>query len=151
MSGRTFVDTNVFVYLFDAGAPEKKATAQRLLDAGAEAGRLVLSTQVLEEFYVTVTRKLANPLSEDDAQEATRALAGLPVVQVDPEMIDAAISLSRHQSLSFWDALVVRAAVAAGCERLLSEDLQDGQEIEGVRVENPFLTPRSFFAPGRPS
>jgi len=136
---RSFVDTNVFVYLFDADAPQKRAVARRLLDDGAAAGRLVLSTQVLKEFYVTVTRKLAAPLAEDDALEATRSLGELPMVQVDPELIYAAISLSRRHQLSFWDALIVRSAVAADCKRLLSEDLQHGQEIDGVQVENPFL------------
>jgi len=137
MSARAFVDTNVFVYLFDADAPDKKAVAGRLLRE--EAGRLVLSTQVLKEFYVTVTRKLAKPLPEDEALNATRALGELPVVQVDAETIYAAISLSQRHRLSFWDALVIRAAVTGGCEVLLSEDLQHGQEVDGVRVENPFL------------
>lgn len=94
---------------------------------------------MLKEFYVTVTRKLAKPLSDDEALDATRALGELPVVQVDAETIYAAISLSQRHRLSFWDALVIRAAVTGGCAVLFSEDLQHGQEIDGVRVENPFL------------
>jgi len=139
MSARAFVDTNVLVYMFDRDAPSKRDLARRLVAEDAEAGNLVLSTQVLKEFYVSVTRKLATPLPGDLALEATRSLGELSVVQVDPEMIYAAILLSQHNQLAFWDALIVHTAVAASCERLLSEDLQHGQRIEGVRVENPFL------------
>lgn len=138
MSDRSFVDTNVAVYLFDADSPDKQATARSLLHGGGVQGDLVVSTQVLNEFYVSVTRKLSAPLKPVPALEATRALGEFPVVQVDPEMVYAAISLSHRHRLSFWDALIIKAAVAGSCERLLSEDLQHGQEIEGVRIENPF-------------
>lgn len=138
MGGRTFVDAGVLVYLFDADAEDKQAAVRRLLAADATAGRWVVGTQVLADFYVAVTRELAKPLSEDDAHEATRALAELGVVQVDADAIDAAIALSRREGLPFHAALAVRAAVAAGCDRLLSEELPHGREFEGVRVENPF-------------
>jgi predicted nucleic acid-binding protein len=138
MSDRSFVDTNVLVYLFDADAVDKQAAARRLLASAGEEGDLILSTQVLKEFYVSVTRKLGKPLPPDEALKATRALGELPVVQVDPETIYAAIELGRRFQLSFWDALIVEAARRGDCDRLLSEDLQDGQEIAGVRVVNPF-------------
>lgn len=138
--GRSFVDTNVLVYLFDADAGVKQAAARRLLSSAGQYGDLVLSTQVLKEFYVTVTRKLGQPLAADEALQATRALAELPVVQVDPDLIFAAAELAQRFQLSFWDALIVEAARRGDCRRLLSEDLQDGQEIAGVRVLNPFAS-----------
>jgi predicted nucleic acid-binding protein len=139
MSGNVFVDTNVFVYLFDSDDPEKKDTAQSLLDHLAKEATIVVSTQVLQEFYVSVTRKLAEPLSVQSATEATRGLSSYRVVQVDPSMIFAAIALREKEKLSFWDALIVRAALESGCELLMSEDLQNGRRFEDLRVDNPFL------------
>lgn len=136
---RSFFDTNVLVYLFDNTEPEKKARAQEVLRREIEASRAALSTQVLQEFYVNVTRKLASPLPSEVAEERVRDFSGLPLVRVDAPIILAAIARSRSQRFSFWDALIVEAAHAAGASRLLTEDLQHGQEIEGLRVENPFL------------
>lgn len=136
---RSFFDTNVLVYLFDNAEPEKKARAQEVLWREMETGRAALSTQVLQEFYVNVTRKLASPLPSEVAEERVRDFSGLPLVRVDASLILAAIARSRSQSFSFWDALIVEAALLAGADRLLTDDLQHGQEIEGLRVENPFL------------
>lgn len=99
---------------------------------------MVISTQVLQEFFVTVTRKLARPLPARDAEAALRGLMELSVVQVDPELILAAAVSSRRDRISFWDALVLAAAAASGCEEVLSEDLQHGQSFGGVRISNPF-------------
>jgi predicted nucleic acid-binding protein len=93
----------------------------------------------LQEFYVSVTRKLASPLPPEVAEARVRDFSWLPLVQVDPSLIVAAIARSRRLGFSFWDALIVEAALRAGAGRLLTEDLQDGQEIGGLRVENPFL------------
>lgn len=136
---RSFFDTNVLVYLFDRDAPEKQQTARHLLQDEVRAGRGVLSTQVLQEFYVTVTRKLARPLPPEDAERAVRDLAALPVTQVDSPLVLAAIGRSRSLRLSFWDALIVEAAIASGARRLLTEDLQHGQRIDGLEIQNPFL------------
>lgn len=136
---RSFFDTNVLVYLFDNGEPEKKAGAQELFEREIEAGRAALSTQVLQEFYVSVTRKLASPLSPEVAEERVRDLSRLPLVRVDASLVLAAIGRSRRMVLSFWDALILEAALAGGADRLLTEDLQHGQVIEGLRIENPFL------------
>jgi predicted nucleic acid-binding protein len=136
---RSFFDTNVLLYLFDNSVPEKKARAQEVFSAEAEAGRAVLSTQVLQEFYVNATRKLAEPLPVEIAEAQVRDFARLPLVRVDEAMILAAIQRHRSMSFSFWDALVVEAALKAGSGRLLTEDLQHGQQIEGLMVENPFL------------
>lgn len=138
MSDRTFLDTNVVVYLYDADAPTKQAQARRLLEADGGRGGLVVSTQVLQEFYTTVTRKLGHPLPEKAAEEATRALAEFEVVTPDAELVLEAIALARKDKLSLWDALIVRSALKAGCDALFSEDLQDGRRWGRLRVENPF-------------
>jgi len=139
MSGRVFVDTNVFVYLFDSDESTKQNTARNLLDRLANEATIVVSTQVLQEFYVSVTRKLAQPLPPENAVEATRGLATYHVVQVDPSMVFTAIALHQHEKTSFWDALILRAALESGCELLVSEDMQHGKRFENLRVDNPFL------------
>jgi predicted nucleic acid-binding protein len=93
---------------------------------------------VLGEFYVTVTRKLAKPLTAPRAAEALEWLSLLPVVAVDAALVRRATEISRDTQISYWDGLVVAAAARSDCKRLLSEDLKGGQEISGVRVENPF-------------
>ena len=139
MNARTFFDTNVLVYLFDRNEPAKRSAADQLFWSELHAGRIVVSTQVLQEFYVSVTRKLKYPLPEDKAWSATQAVARLPVVQVDPPLILAAIELSQRHRFSFWDALIVESALAAGCGRLLTEDLQHGRRFGELVIENPFL------------
>ena len=138
MSGRSFVDSNVVVYAADE-APEERVkheTATRLL--ADEPDDLVISTQVLQEFYVVVTRKLLHPLAEDRAARAVRGLTKLEVVGVDVPLVLAAINTSTTAELSLWDALIIEAARQAGCTRVYSEDMSHGQVIRGVRVENPF-------------
>ena len=135
---RAFFDTNVLVYLFDNRDPEKKIRAQQIFAEESERGRAVLSTQVLQEFYWAMTRKLASPLPEEIAEERVRDLCELPLVRIDAPMILAAIARSRSQGFSLWDALIVEAALRAGARRLLTEDLQHGQRIGNLTVENPF-------------
>lgn len=136
---RVFFDTNILVYLYDEDAAEKKDRARDLFKTEANAGRIVLSTQVLQEFYVVVTRKLAVPLAPEAAEDVVRNLSILPIVHIDAERILAAISRSRQRQFSFWDALIIEAALTGGADRLLSEDLQHGQVIDGLRIENPFI------------
>jgi predicted nucleic acid-binding protein len=136
MSARAFVDTNVLVYAVDADEPDKRARARAVLE-DADPGSLVLSAQVLGEFYVVVTRKLARPLAPGRAREAVDALAKLPVVGTDAGLVQAGIAISQAERLSYWDALIVAAAVAGRCETLLTEDLSEGAEFAGVRVANP--------------
>ena len=135
---RSFFDTNILVYMFDHDAPVKKAQAQELLQKETEAGRALLSTQVLQEFYVTVTRKLKLPLQAEVAEEVVHNLAVLPLVEISGSHILGAISRSRRWQVSFWDALILEAAINGGATVLYSEDLQHGQVIEEVRIENPF-------------
>ncbi|MES2211068.1 MAG: PIN domain-containing protein [Chloroflexota bacterium] len=136
--GRTFVDTNVLVYAHDAGDPLKQPVARALLE-GLWADRSgVLSTQVLQEFYVVATRKFQPPMRRAVARELVGLYATWSVVQVDVEMILDAAALEESAQLSFWDALIVEAARRARAMRLVSEDLQAGGQIAGIAIENPF-------------
>jgi predicted nucleic acid-binding protein len=139
MSDKVFVDTNVFVYLFDRDAPAKQQRARQIVQQEGQAGNIVLSTQVLQEFYVTVTRKLGKRLSESDAVDAARDLCAFDVVDLDRDAVMRSMDLSRTDRISFWDALIVDAARARNCSRLLTEDLQDGRAFGSVTVANPFL------------
>jgi predicted nucleic acid-binding protein len=137
MSDRTFLDTNVLVYAVDETEPDKRDTARRLLSSTGH-GEFVLSPQILSEFYTVVTRRLAEPVPEGTAAAIVDQLSLNPVVPLDPALVKAAIQTSRSSQLSYWDGLIVASAAAGGCERLLTEDLNDGQLIGSVRVENPF-------------
>lgn len=131
----TFLDTNVVVYAFDRADPEKRDTAIAILEGGR---RLVVSTQVLLETWWVLTRRLPEPLSEDQASAVIDTLTELPVVNTDPDLVRQAIRTSRQSGMAIWDAMIVEAARSAGCRRVLSEDLQDGQDHDGVAIENPF-------------
>jgi len=135
---KTFFDTNILVYAFDAGAPAKRKKAVQLLSEHAAAGEVLISTQVLQEFYVAVTRKLAQPLPEESALAATRELTAFPTVNVDANLVLAAIRSSQEHRISFWDALIIEAARSGGASVLYSEDLNDGQIFDGATVKNPF-------------
>lgn len=134
---RAFLDTNVLVYLFDHDEPVKTQRARDLLE-GAKPGEFALSAQVLSEFYVVVTRKLRRPLDTAAAAQVIDWLSLLQVIPLNPALIKTAIETSRSTQISYWDGLIVASAVAGGCQRLLTEDLNDGQQIGAVRVENPF-------------
>jgi predicted nucleic acid-binding protein len=133
---KAFFDTNVIVHAFDASAPAKRTVAQRLFAQCAADGTLLLSVQVLQEFYVTVTRKLERRLSEDEA--AVDSLAAFPVVATDAPMVLSALGTHRRAPISFRDALIVEAARAGGAAVRYSEDLHDGRDFGGLRVSNPF-------------
>ena len=135
---KSFFDTNVLVYLFDADSPGKRKTARALFQKHATAGDILLSTQVLQEFYVAVTRKLARTLDGEAAAQAVSAFAELPLVQIDSKLVRAAIHRSRNNQLSFWHALIVQAAIEGHASTLYSEDMQHGQTLDSLRVVNPF-------------
>ncbi|MBI5908426.1 MAG: PIN domain-containing protein [Betaproteobacteria bacterium] len=133
-----FFDTNVLVYLFDADSPDKRKKARALFQRHTEAGDILLSTQVLQEFYVIATRKLARPVDAAAAAEAVSSFAELSLVQIDSALIVSAIHRSRNHQLSFWDALIVQAAIEGHASTLYSEDMQHGQMLDSLRVVNPF-------------
>ena len=136
MSERVFIDTNILIYAEDADAGPKGVLAEKVLKSLILSGQAVLSTQVLQEFFTVATRKLKLPA--EVARMRVETYAQLDVILLRPELILSAIDLHRLRPISFWDALIIRAAAVSGCSRLLSEDLQHGQLIDGVRIENPF-------------
>lgn len=136
MSARSFFDTNVLVYADDKAAPAKQRRALELVAEHRRAGTGVVSLQVLQEYFVTVTRKL-----QVDPRVARRKVELLAEFDVaSPEVADilAAIDLHRLHGFSFWDALVLRAAKQTGCTVLFSEDLQEARQIDGMQIVNPF-------------
>lgn len=144
MNGRAFVDTNVLAYLFDARQPGKMERARKLVDERGGSGDLVVSTQVMAELYVVLTRKLRPPIPEEDAEDVLRALTSWQVVPADADLVLAAARRQRASRLSLWDALIVEAALSAGCELLYSEDLQDGQRFGSLRVLDPLAGAEAY-------
>jgi len=147
MTGPVFVDTNVLVYARDLAEPVKQARAEAWLKRLWQEGAGRVSWQVLNEFYVTATRKLSPNLSPEEARADVEELAAWDPLPVDGRLVRAAWRLQDAFSLSWWDALIVAAAQVAGCPFLLSEDLAAGQDYGGVEVVNPFArTPDSVLA-----
>jgi predicted nucleic acid-binding protein len=136
MRARSFFDTNVLVYSDDKTAPAKQRRALDLIAEHRRARTGVVSLQVLQEYFVTVTRKLH--LDPRIARRKVELIAEFDVVFPEVADILAAIDLHRLHGVSFWDALVLRAAKQAGCSILLSEDMQGNREIDGVQIVNPF-------------
>ena len=133
-----FFDSNILVYVFDRSSAAKREIARGLLRDHAAAGDILLSTQVLQEFYVTATRKLKPPLDPAEAVEVIGGFAQLPTVQIDNLLIQAALRRSQASQLSFWDGLIIQAALTGGASVLYTEDLQDGQLFDRLQVRNPF-------------
>jgi predicted nucleic acid-binding protein len=136
-----FVDTNVLLYARDASEPDKQPRAREWLDLlwSERAGRV--SLQVLTEYYQAVTRKLRPGLDRETARADVRDLSAWRPVRVDEMVMEDAWRLEDRYGLSIWDALVVASARAAGCRHLLTEDLQHGQDLDGLVVVNPFRVP----------
>lgn len=132
-----FFDTNVLIYAVDEGEPEKAAVAAGLVEEHLVEGEGMISVQVLREFYAAC-RRLAHPLPEDRALEMVRSFSEFRTLSEGSGLVIAAALRSQKMSLSFWDALIVESALAGGADTLLTEDLQHGQEIEGLRITNPF-------------
>lgn len=137
MTGIAFVDSNLLIYAHDRDAGPKRELAMALLERLWSERSGILSVQVLQEFFVTVTRKLQTPVARARAREVIRAYAPWVTHPTTPETILRASELSETARIDFWDALIVAAAEQSGAETLYSEDLNDGQVIAGVRVVNP--------------
>ena len=135
---REFVDANVLVYAFDSSAAPKQQAAQQLLARLWESGTGCVSVQVLQEFFVTVTKKVRKPLPVDDAKARIRELAAWTVFSPSADDVVAAIDLQIQAKIGFWDAMIVIAASESECDVLWTEDLNDGQSLRGVRIRNPF-------------
>ena len=139
--GRTFVDTNVLVYAHDRTAGARREAARGLLSRLWEADAGVLSTQVLQEFYVTVTRKIPQPLRFGTARDVVAQYRTWPCHRLSPEDVIAASHLQERHTVSFWDATIIVAALALDAETLASEDLQAGRRFDTLTVVDPFASP----------
>ena len=137
MSARNFFDTNVLVYADDKSSPAKQRRAIELVAEHRRARTGVVSLQVLQEYFVTVTRKLR--VDARIARRKVELLAEFDVAAPEVSDILAAIDLHRFHGLSFWDAMIVRSAQQAGCAVLLSEDMQNTRDVDAIRVVNPFV------------
>jgi predicted nucleic acid-binding protein len=136
MSARSFFDTNVLLYADDKSAPIKQRRSRDLMAEHRRDGTGVISLQVLQEYFVNVTRKLG--VDTRIARRKVELLAELDVAVPQVPDVLAAIDMHRLHGFSFWDALILRTAQQAGCSVLLSEDFQHDREIDGVRIVNPF-------------
>ena len=139
MSAKIFLDSNILIYAHDEREPEKRAIAAARLVELMESRSLVLSPQVLQEFYVNVTRKLARPLARGVARQIVEDLSKCCIAASHRE-IAMAFRIEDESGISFWDSLICASALKAGATTILSEDLNHGQVIAGIRIENPFLS-----------
>jgi predicted nucleic acid-binding protein len=140
MSDNVFVDTNILLYSRDASEPEKQALASARLDELWENRTGRISVQVLNEYFVNVTRKLKPGLSPSEAWDDIEALAAWEPLPLDLPLLIRTFATQNRYQLSWWDSMIVAAAEASGCARILSEDLSDGISYFGILVENPFKT-----------
>jgi predicted nucleic acid-binding protein len=138
MSAKIFVDTNILVYAYDVDAGHKQQTAEGILQSLRRDRSGALSMQVLQEFYNTVTRKLASPLLKEKARLVVDFFS-LWCVATTPHEIQEAFRIEDEARIGFWDALIIASAIKSGATRILSEDLNHGQTIAGIQIENPFL------------
>jgi predicted nucleic acid-binding protein len=139
MSGNyRFVDTNILLYAHDESAAAKRDRARALVEQLWESRDGCLSVQVLQEFFVSVTRKIAKPLDPETAKGIVADFSRWHLHVPAADDVLAAIDIHQRTGISFWDAMIIRSAAEIGCAVLYSEDLNAGQEYSGVRVENPF-------------
>jgi len=133
-----FLDTNILVYAHDQSASEKRKISQELIRRLWDTGNGCLSVQILQEFFVAVTRKVVNRMNLDEAESIVRNLSFWKVHTPSTKDVLGAIEIERHYQISFWDAMVIQCASQSGCSILWSEDLNAGQVYKGVLVKNPF-------------
>lgn len=139
MKGRTFVDTNILVYAYDLEAEEKKHNiAKNVLTDLWETGTGILSTQVLKEFYVTLTRKIPSPIEKKLARRIIKTYSAWDIVVNDTDIIIHACQIEDDYGFSFWDSLIISAAFSKNAARIVTEDLQHNQNVEGILILNPF-------------
>jgi len=137
MTGKTFIDTNVLIYAHDANEKQKHPIAQRLLVELLRTRSLVVSPQVLQEFYVHATRKIAKPLTKRAAREIVADFS-VWCIDTHPADVATAFRIEDEARISFWDALICASALRSGARVILSEDMSAGQKIAGIRIQNPF-------------
>lgn len=140
MSDRFFLDTNVFVYSFDASSPKKSAQATKLIRAAIETRGGIVSYQVVQEFFNVALRRFAKPMSVAEAEQyLSTTFRPLFCVHSSQALYREALRLGSRFRLPWYDSLIVASAIEGKCDVLLSEDFQDGQSIEGLEISNPFV------------
>ena len=142
MTDKVFVDTNILVYAHDMDAGAKHKVAKDLVAKLWETRSGVLSTQVLQEYFVSITKKVPHPLDIAKARRSVGNYCAWDVVINDTRIILQATEIQEAHRLSFWDALIVSAAFAGNAATIVTEDLNHGQHIEGIYIRNPFVTPQ---------
>jgi predicted nucleic acid-binding protein len=135
---KTFIDTNIIIYAYDVTAGKKHETARIIISDLWDSGLGVISTQVLQEFFVNVVRKIPKPIDKQQAKEIVRDFLKWHVVVNTGDSIIDAIDIFLSFGYSFWDSMIIEAAIKGGATVLISEDLQDGQVVSGVSIKNPF-------------
>ena len=139
MSGRFFLDTNIFAYTFDAAAPAKAKRASQLVRRAADTGQGIISYQVVQEFFSVAFRRFAHPMSVAEAEQyLITVLRPLLDVHSSPSIYFEALRIVEKHRISWYDSLILGAAIEGHCEKLYSEDFQHGRKIEGILIENPF-------------
>jgi predicted nucleic acid-binding protein len=139
MSGRFFLDTNIFVYSFDASSPKKAAQAQKLIRNALETGGGIVSYQVVQEFFNVARRRFSKPMTSLDAEQyLSTTFRPLLAVHSSPALYGEALRIGARLKLPWYDSLIVASAIEGECEVLYSEDFQDGQQIGSLTLSNPF-------------
>lgn len=139
MSGKFFLDTNVFVYVFDPTAPAKAKKASRLVRNAVDTGKGIVSYQVVQEFLNVALRRFTHPMSAAEAEQyLITVLRPLLAIHSSPALYVEALRITTKYRLAWYDSIIVASALEGRCDTLYSEDFQQGREIEGLRIENPF-------------
>ncbi len=134
-----FIDTNILVYAYDTDDPLKQKISQKILEDTIQNENGAISPQIIGEFFVIVTRKIKNPMRVKDVLGIIDILKTMRVVELDFQLTVDAIKLHQKYLISYWDGLVIATAKFGECAKILSEDLQHGQIIDGIRIENPYF------------
>jgi predicted nucleic acid-binding protein len=140
MNGKFFLDTNVFVYLFDTTAPAKAKKAARLVRDAVDTGKGIVSYQVVQEFFNVALRRFAHPMSGAEAEQyLITVFRPLLAVHSSPALYVEALRVAGKHRIAWYDSIIVASALESRCDTLYSEDFQHGRQIEGLRMENPFV------------
>ncbi len=140
MKGRYFLDTNIFVYSFDENAKDKQQKARELIKTALKTGNGHISFQVIQEFFNVATKKFEVPMSLLSSKEYfDKIFMQLEVVYPDGDFVKTGLDIAATTGYSFYDSLIISAALKAGCETLCTEDLQDSQKIRNLTIANPFI------------
>ena len=140
MNGKYFIDTNIFIYSFDRDQPAKQKKSMELIQEGLGTGIGIISTQVIQEFLNVATRKFTVPMKLEDSKSYLRLVLN-PLCQVYPDLAlyESGLDFQAETGYSFFDSLILAAAIRGGCDFLYTEDMQDGQAIHSVMIKNPFI------------